>query len=951
MHTPPGGLFGRDRELDEADRALATTASGEPQALLIGGDAGIGKTTFVHALGQRARERGFAVLTGHCLDLDLGVPLQPVREALRTALDERAVDDLPPATRRMASFLRGGVPEGEGSTIEDLGLVVDELSDEKPLVIVLEDMHWADRSTQDFAVSLTRTMRRAICLVLTFRTDELTRRHPFRRSLVEIGRSVGAHRLDLSPLGRDGIGGIVETCTGHRDSALVGSLLARSEGNPLYAEELLQAGTGGLPGPLNDLLLARVDALSGPTRDLLRLASVNGSRLDAALLGQVAGLEDDPVEACLREAIDANVVIATGEHLDFRHGLLREAVYDDLLPGERTRAHGRLAAALQERGGEAGLAELGLLAFHWFAAHDLPAAYAASARAGLAAYAYGGPEAIGHLDRALGLYDQVPHDEGEAPAKADLIRLLAETCKELGDHDRANALMLEALCLVDDRTDRLLASRVYSSYVTLCAEFEGQLTHEEAVARAVSYAEGAPSEELATALTKLAHWHERFERVQTARPYIDRAIEVAAAVPAPIVESGALQQRGWILHRLGFIDEAMTDFGDAHAAAVRGGSVAEALWSELHRIGLLVDGLDPARGIALARELRTRARGLGIPEIAAGAALIVVHGLISAGELDEADLLLAELVEEGMSPDNHRCRVARARLLTAQGDVAAALPLERAFMELCHSVAVLPEYWEIQQHIEVLVGNGLTHEALDVAREYAVVLGDAEAAVSNAGTAGFVYFALLAARAAGLPADDSLAATAGDLLDRASPAITEQSLGCVTGTFYLIAHARRADLAGEPSVDAWRAAVAACKRVGAGHALKPRLDLVASLLTAGQRDEVRTLLPDVWAQAQAMGAHAVASEAARTARRNRIPLPEDDQQLSRLDVLTAREREVLDVLVTGATNRVIAERLFISEKTVSVHVTNLMAKLGVSHRGEAAALARDLAWTAEDSSV
>jgi DNA-binding CsgD family transcriptional regulator/tetratricopeptide (TPR) repeat protein len=949
MHTTSSGLFGRDRELDEADRALATAASGEPQALLVGGDAGIGKTTLVAAIGDRARAQGFTVLTGHCLDLDAGVPLQPVREALRTALDDRAPEDLPPVTQRMTGFLRGGAPDGEGSTIEDLGLVVDELSDERPLLIVLEDMHWADRSTQDFAIALSRTMRRGVCLLLTFRTDELTRRHPFRRSLVEIGRGVGARRLDLAPLGRDGISGIVESCTGGRDAALVGSLLARSEGNPLYAEELLQAGADSLPGPLNDLLLARVDALSAPTRDLLRLASVNGSRLDPALLGQVAGLEDDPVEACLREAIDANVVTATGEYLDFRHGLLREAVYDDLLPGERTRAHGRLAATLQQRGGDPGLAELGLLAYHWYAAHDLPAAYAASARAGLAAYAYGGPEAIGHLDRALGLYDQVPHEEAEEPAKADLIRLLAETCKEQGDHDRAQALMLEALCLVDDRTDRLLASRVYSSYVTLCSELEGQLSHQEAVERAVSYAEGPPSEELATALTKMAHCHDRFERVEAGRACIDRAVEVAAAVPVPTVESIALQQRGWLLHRLGFVDAAMTDFADAHEAAVRGGSVAEAGWAELHRASVMVDGLDPARGLAMAGELRTRARGLGVPEVAAAAALTVVHGLISAGALHEADLLLSELLEEGTSADHHDWRFARMRLLTALGDAAAALPLQRATSELFHTVAVLPNYWEIEQHIEVLVANGLADEALETAREYAGVLRDADAPLVQAGTAGFVYLALLAARAAALPADDDLAATAADLLDRAEPSITEQSLGCVTGTFYLIALARRADLAGDASVNHWRSAYEACARIGAGYALPVRRDLAAALLSAGERDEARILLPELWAEAQAMGARGVAAEAARLAHRYRIALPEEDQQVSRLDVLTTREREVLDVLVTGASNRVIAERLFISEKTVSVHVTNLMAKLGVSRRGEAAALARELA--GEDSPV
>jgi DNA-binding CsgD family transcriptional regulator len=392
----------------------------------------------------------------------------------------------------------------------------------------------------------------------------------------------------------------------------------------------------------------------------------------------------------------------------------------------------------------------------------------------------------------------------------------------------------------------------------------------------------------------------------------------------------------------------MTDFAGAREAALRGGSMAEVGWSELHTATAMVGGLDPARGMDLARELQARARGLGIPEVAVEAGLTLAHGLIDSGQLDEAGLVLSELVDEGVSTDHHNWRYTRARQLTAQGDVAAALPLERANMELFHSVAVLPDYWVIELHIAVLVANGLVSEALDVAHEYAVALGEADAPLAQAGTAGFVYLALLAARAAALPGDDDLRAVADELLDRAAPGITEQSLGCVQGTFYLIAVARRADLAGETSVEAWRRAVAACARIGPGHALPARLALAAALASDGARDEVRVLLPAVWTEAQAMGARGVADAAARLAHRNRIPLPED-QQLSRLDVLTVREREVLDVLVTGATNRVIAERLFISEKTVSVHVTNLMAKLGVSHRGEAAALARELAWTGGDS--
>ena len=221
-----------------------------------------------------------------------------------------------------------------------------------------------------------------------------------------------------------------------------------------------------------------------------------------------------------------------------------------------------------------------------------------------------------------------------------------------------------------------------------------------------------------------------------------------------------------------------------------------------------------------------------------------LHGLIDAGELDEADLLLAELVDEGMSPDHHHWRFARARLLTAQGDVAAALPLERAIMELCHTVAVLPEYWEIDLHIEVLVGNGLAPRHSRWPASTPWCSATPRPLLANAGTAGFVYFALLAARAAGLPGRRRPRVTADALLDGPRPRSPSESLGFVTGTFYLIAVARRADLAGEPSVDAWRAAVAACERVGAGHRPEPRLDLAAALLTAGQRDEARLLLPE-----------------------------------------------------------------------------------------------------------
>ena len=301
--------------------------------------------------------------------------------------------------------------------------------------------------------------------------------------------------------------------------------------------------------------------------------------------------------------------------------------------------------------------------------------------------------------------------------------------------------------------------------------------------------------------------------------------------------------------------------------------------------------------MTLAFEVRARARTLGLPDLAAYAGLQIIHGLIHRGRLDDADLLLSDLVPEEGLTDEGWWLYARARLLALQGEAGAALPLERALVKRWRTSTLLPYHEVVVQHVEALLANDLPQEALDAAVEFA---------------------------------------------SRASTTITEQALASWHGTFCLIAQTLRADLAGDPSVAAWRTATAACARIGAGLAVRPRLGLVAALLVAGERDEARTSLPQLVADARAMGAAGVVAEATRFAHRHRIPLSEEEPP-SRLDVLTAREREVLGVLVTGATNRVIGEQLFISEKTVSVHVTNLLAKLGCANRGEAAALARELA--------
>ena len=347
-------LVGRDHEVAALSDALRSALQGTPQTVLVGGDAGIGKTTLLTHVADQAARLGFTVAVGHCLDLEAGIPFAPVVEAVRALVLADVDLDARPAARRLRSLLDPAAPTSlePPRVLEELRQTVLEAAASRPLLLVLEDMHWADQSTQDLVSALSRTARGQLVLVLTFRSEALHRRHTFRASLTEIGRAPGSRRLDLGPLGADAVAGIVSAHEdGTPDAAVVAAVLARSEGNPLYAEELVAADAAGIPGHLSDLLLARVDALGAGPRSLLRYASVSGSRLETDTLSDLAGLDRAQTETFLREALDANVLRQRGDTLEFRHGLLREAVYDDLLPDERARIHARARRAPPGQGG------------------------------------------------------------------------------------------------------------------------------------------------------------------------------------------------------------------------------------------------------------------------------------------------------------------------------------------------------------------------------------------------------------------------------------------------------------------------------------------------------------------------------------------------------------------------------------------------------------------------
>ena len=342
---------------------------------------------------------------------------------------------------------------------EGLLELLDLLSEEQPVVLVLEDMHWADRSTRTFVAFLARSLRRErVVLVLTYRTDELHRRHPLRALLSELERLERARRIELEPFDRAELAEALADILGEPPSAeLVERLFTRSEGNPLYTEELLAAGLdgrGAAPQSLRDAFMLRIERLS-PDAQAAARAIAAGRSLDEPMIAEVTGIEPDALHVALREAVAEQVLVA-GEptRLSFRHALLREALYDDLLPGERSELHLALARAFEDRAdyeNDQGVELASAIAGHYAAAGDQPAALRATVRAALAArevHAYG--EAADLAERALDLWPRVPDADQMIPLDhVELLGIAAAAHAVAGDRSRAEVLLTRALKELD----------------------------------------------------------------------------------------------------------------------------------------------------------------------------------------------------------------------------------------------------------------------------------------------------------------------------------------------------------------------------------------------------------------------------------------------------------------------------------------------------------------------
>lgn len=413
--TPPVSptLVGRDAELEQLCLRLGIRASdGDGQtparALLLAGDAGVGKTRVLTELRTLATSRGWRVVAGHCLDFaDSALPYLPfseilerlsaeVPEVVAAALDRHpALARLQPGRRRLGHG--GAEPEGgldPRPLFEAVPGLFEEVAAEAPLLVVLEDIHWADRSTLDLLSFLfARPFSGQVAVVASYRSDDLHRRHPLRRQVAEWSRLREVERLQLEPLPNADVRRLVRLLQPRRLSeADVAAIVDRADGNAFFVEELVGAGGDcvSLPDDLAGLLLVRVDRLDEHAREVVRAAAVAGRRVAHALLAQATGLSAVALDDALRGAVDGNVLVPVqGDSYSFRHALLAEAVYDDLLPGERTRWHTAYAEALASGRFQGAAAEL---ARHARLAGDETTAVTAGIAAGDEAAAVGGPD-------------------------------------------------------------------------------------------------------------------------------------------------------------------------------------------------------------------------------------------------------------------------------------------------------------------------------------------------------------------------------------------------------------------------------------------------------------------------------------------------------------------------------------------------------------------------------
>ncbi len=996
--------IGRRAELEAGLAALDASIAGTPSHLLIAGEAGVGKSRLVGELATEAGARGFLVLRGACASVGAdGLPYGPIVDVLSELVREldparleavvgasgpdlaRLVPALDPASSS-AQLQREWL---QARLFEALIGLLRRLAAQTPVLIVVEDVHWADPATRETLAFLVRSLRmEPVTLAMTLRSDELHRRHPALPWLAELERTGRVQRLGLLRLDAAETAAMLEAITGEPvDPDAASRIHRRSDGNPFFVEELLIAETGQgssrLPTTLREILLARLSALGESAREVVGIVAVAGRRIDHDLFAAVAEARGDAapdaLDDALRAAIASQVLVVDtdmrgADGYAFRHALLAEVAYDELLPGERRRLHRACAEAIARRpapSGASAAAYWAELAHHWANAHEDRLAFVASLRAATAAEeAFAFAAALHQLERALDLWPGLP--DAETLAGADLAEVLgrgAQMANLGGEPARTVALAREAIASLDPTAGPIRAAVMHERLGrALWAQGESAASlaeHERAMAIMPA---DPPTPERARVLAGYGQILMLLDQWQASRDRCQEAIDIALQVGAREAEGHARNTLGLDLAAQGDCERAVAELEAALAIAIEVGNADDVgrahvnLTEALNFCGLgersaaaIEEGIEAAERYGIASSYGAYIRDNGI------------QVNFELGRWDRAASLAAQSAELPVGTVTaDRYRISRwVPLLVASGDTDAAKAQLDRLAELLDGVPLEAQYSGnyYAAKAELALWEGRPEDALAIAEEGLGRLGDG----------GWRWFNTRLLRVAAWAAADA-AEVARARRDRAATelavhrgeALRAERDRQLTATLAL-EHGRQAEatlaeratadaedtrLHGSTDVAAWAEARGRWSRID-----RPYLLAYAgwregqALLTTGDKRAAAAALRNADAIATSLGARPLAEAIASLARRARIELPDPAMDASETPApaapagapdpfgLTKREREVLGLVAQGRTNRQIADELFISENTAGVHVSNILGKLGVASRTEAAAVA------------
>ena len=983
-------FVGREAELGGLEAAFGYVGRGEPATMCVVGEAGVGKTRLVSRFADQVRAGGGQVLLGGCIELSQAcLPYAPVVEALRglgrglepAALDELVGPERPLLARLLPELLRDEEPapavgsSAQARLFEAVLALLERLADRYPTVLITEDLHWADRSTLDLLAFLVRNLRAPLLLVLTYRTDELHRGHPLRPFLAGLDRSARVNRLEVARFDRAGVADLMEGILGTRpDDDLTERIYRRSDGNAFFAEELLAATRQGdrhsLPPSLQNILLTRVQDLSDDAQATLRIVAAAGGRVGLELLAAVSDLTESGLLAALRAAVAHQVLVPDPgtETYGFRHALTQEALYAELLPGERARLHAAFARVLTEHSELAGpdlLAAPARLAYHWVRAGDparaLPAAVAAGVQS---ASAYGFADAQRHFEMALGLWDRVTDAEARLGLdRAAVLQHAAQAAYLAGDPNRAITRTREALAGVDAGEDPVRAGLLHARLGGYLGATGGAGALEQYQAAVRLVPASPPLAERAQVLAALGEALMAQGRYHESRDLCAEAIAIAGQIAALAEEGDARRALGVDLAFLGDLEAGVEQLTEARRIAESVGRAEEVARAFATLSGLLeVFGrLEAATTVALQGAEHAARQGLGrwhSPFLTATAA----RALFALGRWEDADLLLRRATD-GLAPELVAARVyihtARSQLDLARGRADSAAR-HLAVARQAYAQTVMQPWFATPLYAataELAIAEG-HHSAADAAvAEGLRVTGTNVVFSAPLYVLGLRSAADRAELARARRLDDEVleARRAGDVLarERRAQLAPEGSDGLVptprTDAYGLLGEAELARLGGRSDPYVWSAAAKAWERLGEPYpsAYARWREAEAQLLSGVPRDQVESLVRAAYVTATELGAGPLRAEIEALARRGRLtlgPEPETTPPPSPLERLglTTREQEVLALVALGRTNREIAETLFISPKTATIHVSNILSKLGVRGRVEAATIAHRL---------